>query len=131
VNRRRRDVHRAGCEQGQATVELALVLPVLALFALLIVQVGLVVRLQVLVIHATREGARAASVDDAPDAARAAAEAGAPLDPERLDVTVSGRGDSGSRVTVEVRYRAPTDVPIVGALVGEVPLVATATMRVE
>ena len=39
-------------DEGQATVELALVLPVIAMLMLLLVQVGVLVRDQVLVIHA-------------------------------------------------------------------------------
>jgi hypothetical protein len=107
------------------------VLPLVALVALALVQVGLVVRAQVLVTHAAREAARTAAVDADPAAARRAAEAGAPLDPARLDVEVHDRGDPGTRVRVEVRYTAPTDVPLVGSLIGDPVLTATATMRVE
>jgi Flp pilus assembly protein TadG len=122
---------RRGLDGGQAAVELALVLPLVALLALALVQVGLVVRAQVLVTHAAREGARAAAVDADPDAARRAAEAGAPLDPARVDVEVHDRGERGARVRVVVRYAAPTDVPLVGSLVGDPVLTASATMRVE
>jgi Flp pilus assembly protein TadG len=122
---------RAGRDGGQAAVELALVLPLVALLLLLVVQVGLVVRAQVLAIHGAREGARAAAVDDEPGAARAAVEAGTGLDGHRLDVEVSGRDGPGSRVTVEVRYRVATDVPLVGGLVGDVTVTGQATMRVE
>ena len=37
----------------------------------------------------------------------------------------------GGRVTVVVRFDAPTNVPIVGALVGDLALDAEATMRLE
>ena len=57
-------------EGGQATVEVALLLPLLALLLLAVVQVGLVVRDQVLVTHAAREAARAAAVDPQLEAAR-------------------------------------------------------------
>ena len=118
-------------EEGQSTVELALVLPLVALVLLAVVQVGLIVRDQVMVVHAAREAAREAAVEPNPDAARRAALAGAGLESERLDVAVSGRGAAGSRVRVEVRYRAPTRVPLVGAALGDLSLEATATMRVE
>ena len=59
-------------EGGQATVEVALLLPLLATMLLAVVQVGLVVRDQVLVTHAAREAARAAAVDPTEDAAREA-----------------------------------------------------------
>ena len=53
------------------------------------------------------------------------------LDASRLHVEVAGREGSGSQVHVRVVYRAATDVPIVGALVGDVTVEAYATMRVE
>lgn len=122
---------RAGSDGGQAAVELALVLPLVAVLALVVVQVGLVVRVQVLAIHGAREGARAAAVDPAPSAARDAVVAGTGFDGERLAVEVTGRGAPGSRVTVEVRYSVATDVPLVGALVGDVTVTGRASMRVE
>jgi len=94
-------------------------------------QVGLVVRDQVLTTHAAREAARAVAVDDRPGAAEAAAADGTGLPAGRLSVRVGPRGEAGSRVRVEVRYRAPTDVPLVGRFVGDVTLTASATMRVE
>ena len=122
---------RPSDERGQAAVELALVLPVVTLLALLLLQVALVVRDQVLVVHAAREGAREAAVSTEPDAARLGALAGGPLDAERAEVRASGREGPGSRVEVEVRYTSPTDVPLLGPLVGDVALWASATMRVE
>jgi Flp pilus assembly protein TadG len=96
-----------------------------------VVQVGLVVRDQILVVHAAREAAREAAVDPAPDAARRAALAGSTLAADRLTVSTTGRGAAGSRVRVEVRYRAPTQVPLVGAAVGDLVLRAATSMRVE
>jgi Flp pilus assembly protein TadG len=118
-------------DEGQAAVELALVVPLVAVLALVLLQVGLVVRDQVLVIHAAREAAREAAVAPAPEGARRAALAAAGLDHRRLDVVVAGRGRPGSRVEVRVTYRSPTEVPLVGRLVGDVALRARATMRVE
>jgi Flp pilus assembly protein TadG len=120
-----------GTDSGQATVELALVLPVVLLVVLLVLQVGLLARDVVLVGHAAREAARAAAVDADPQAPRAAAVASSGLSPERLEVAVSGRDGTGSRARVELRYRAPTDLPLVGLLLPE-PVVASAvTIRVE
>lgn len=118
-------------EGGQATVEVALLLPLLALLLLAVVQVGLVVRDQVLVTHAAREAARAAAVDPDVAVARAGAVGAARLDPDRLSVELSGSTEPGGRLTVTVRYRAPTGVPLVGPLLGDRTLVAEATMRVE
>lgn len=115
-------------ERGQATVELALALPVVVLTLLLIVQVAVVARAQVLVVNASREGARAAAVGIDPVAA---ARSTPGLDPSRMSVRISGGGVSGAPVTVEVSYRAPTDMAVVGPLLGEPTLSARVTMRVE
>jgi Flp pilus assembly protein TadG len=122
---------RSPRQRGQATVELALGLPVLMMAVLLVIQVGLVVGDQVRVVQAAREGAREAAVDAAPGAARRAAIAGAGLDPRRATVVVSGRGAAGSQVTVRVTYRSVTDVPLVGFLLPDPVVTAQATMRVE
>ena len=118
-------------ERGQATVEAALVLPLITLLLLGVVQIGLLVRSEVLVTHAAREAARAAAVDADPQAAARAATTSSSLDARRMTVHVQGREGPGSRVQVEVTYSAPTDVPLVGSLLGDVDLHATATMRVE
>lgn len=123
------DRHRGA--RGQATVEVALLLPFVVLLAMMVVQIGVVVRDQVLVVHAAREGARVAAVDPALAATVAAVQGAARLDPDRLTVAVSGRGGPGTLVTVRVTYRAPTEVPLIGRLVGDVTLVEEATMRVE
>lgn len=120
-----------GRERGQAAVELALVVPFLALLGLALLQIALVARDQVLVTHAAREGAREAAVQPDTAAVRAAVLAGSPLAPGRLTVDVGSRTDPGGRVRVEVRYRSPTDVPLAGALVGDVALSDTAVMRIE
>lgn len=122
----------AGHEDGgQAAVELALVLPLVFILVLAVVQVGLVVRDQVLVVHAAREAARRAAVDPGRRAALEAARRAADLDPRRLSVETSGRGGPGTVVSVRVRYRSPTEVPLAGALVGDVTLEGRASMRVE
>ena len=116
---------------GQASVELALVLPLVVVLLLAVVQVGLLVRDQILVVHAAREAAREAAVDASPAAPRRAALASSTLDGTRLTVTSTGRGAAGTRVRVEVAYRAPTAVPLLGSAVGDLTLRAAATMRVE
>jgi len=122
---------RWGGEGGQSTVELVLLLPVVVLALLLVVQVGLVARAQVLVVDAAREGARAAAVDGATAATGAAATTPG-LRAGRIDVAAGNEpGRSGDLVRVVVRYRAPTDVPLVGALLGEPTLRAEVVMRVE
>jgi hypothetical protein len=131
VDRRQRECLRCPGQSGQSTVELALGLPFVILMLLGIVQVGLVARDQILVVHAAREAARAAAVEPGESAPRAAASEAAALDPSRLQVDVGPRGEPGERVAVTVRYRCPTVVPLVGPLADDVELRATATMRVE
>jgi Flp pilus assembly protein TadG len=118
-------------QEGQSTVELALALPFLVLLALVLLQVGLVVRDQVLVTHAAREAAREAAVRPGEGPAREAALESARFDEDELEVDLSSRGHPGTRVRATVTYESPTDVPLVGALIGSVHLEATATMRIE
>lgn len=117
---------------GQATVELAVVLPLVAILALVVAQVGLVVRQHLLVAHATREAVRAAAVaeGDRSVAARRAAERAGPLDDQRLDIEVE-TVDDGTAVRVTVGFRAITDLPLVGALLPDPRLEDSAAMRIE
>ena len=119
-------------DRGQSTVELALVLPLVVLFVLVLLQAGLVVREHVLLTHAAREGARAASVatGDRTVAARRGAEHAGPLDPDRLSVELEVI-DDGASARVTVRYRSVTDLPFVGTLLPDPTLGAGAVMRIE
>ncbi len=124
-------VRRHVDERGQATVELALVLPVVVLVAMIVVQAGLVATDSLLVHHAAREAARAAAVEPTPAAARAAAIGSTRLDPGRLTVVLSGSAAEGEIVRATVRYRSPTALPLVGRFVGDVDLSATVAILVE
>ena len=119
-------------DEGQATVELALVLPLVALLLLLVLQAGLVMRDHLLVAHAAREAARAAAVSDGdrPGAANRAAVRAGDLASDRLQVATA-LTDGGERISVHVRYRSSTDVPLIGFLVPDVGLSGDAVMRVE
>ncbi len=119
-----------GGTRGQASVELALCLPVVAILLLLVVQAGLVVTDQVAVVQGAREGARRATVEPDPAAVRRAVLAGR-LTPGRTTVTVVRSAGTPSLARVEVRHRAATDVPMVGRLVPDVELSASATMAIE
>ena len=123
----RRTAGPTGADRGQAVVELALALPLLALFLLTLVQLTVVVRDQLAVVHAAREGARAAAVSGAPDGdGAAAAREATSLTP--LEVSV---GHTDGSATVTVRYRSRTDVPLIGAVLPDIDLESTATMRDE
>ena len=115
-------------DRGQATVEAALLLPVVAVALLAVIQVGLLVHARVMVTHAAREGVRVAATGGDHGEVTEAVVASGRLAPQRLEVEVV---PGGGRVTVVVRFDAPTNVPIVGALVGDLALDAEATMRLE
>ena len=124
---------RPGCghtEAGQAAVELALVLPLVLLLFLALVQVGLVVRDDVLLVHAAREAARRAAVDPSAAGPRTAALAGSGLAPDRLEVDTRRDATAGT-VHETLRYRSPTELPLIGLVLPDIRLEANATMREE
>jgi hypothetical protein len=114
-------------DRGQATVEFALLLPLLFAFLVLLFQVALVARDQILVVHAARAAVREATVT--PEDLRIRS-AGTHTLPDAT-VKVVERGRVGERVVVEVAYRSPTDLPLIGAVLPDVSLRARAVMRVE
>ncbi len=120
-------------EDGSAVVELALVLPILFLVLLAAVQVGLVARDQLLVVQASRAGAREATVTLEEGSIRAAALDAAPgLDPGRVEVAVARDGGQGQVVAVTVGYRVVVVGPLAGWLLpAEIRLESTAAMRQE
>ena len=114
-------------DPGQATVELALCLPLLFTFLLGIVQLVVIVRDQLAVQLAAREAARAASVS-APSATSADAAAARAVTLRPLTVATTSSGDT---VTVTVTHVTRTDVPLIGALLPDITVTATATMALE
>ena len=114
-------------DRGQAAVEFAIALPLVAVLSLGIIQVVVVARDQIAVELAAREAARAAAVSADPAAAAgSAARSATGLQP----ITVS-TATTGDRVTVTVEYVNATDVALIGAAIGEVTLSATVTMARE
>jgi len=120
-------------DRGSAAVEFALVLPLVLVVSLAIVQVGLLVKDQVLVEESARAGAREAAVSaDDEQVRQAVLSAAVGLDEGQLDVTVTREGGAGSAVTVTVVYQAPVDIPLVTWLFpGSVDLRGAAVMRQE
>ncbi|HEX2368976.1 MAG TPA: TadE family type IV pilus minor pilin [Acidimicrobiia bacterium] len=117
-------------EMGSATVELALVLPVVMLVLIASVEVVSLARTQIELAGAAREGARvAATVPDPSQAASAARAALSPPLADRTRVTVRRPTEVGAtaEVVVSVSHR------LLGALLGGLPveLHARAAMRVE
>jgi len=127
-------VHRGGSvERASAAVEFALVLPLVLVVALALVQVGLLVKDQLIVEESARAGARqaAVSIDDA-SARQAAIDAAVSLEPDRLGVSISRGEGGGSPVTVTVVFHAPASVPVVSWLFpSAIELTGTAIMRQE
>lgn len=117
---------RDGSDRGQATVELALAMPILCLLLLGVVQTAVVVLDQLLAMEAARVGARAASVAaDTTSAGQGAAQR-----------VLHGVGDasvvvSGDAVTVRVSIVNGTDIPMIGLLLPDVTVEASATMVLE
>jgi len=123
-------------DDGQATVEAAMTLPIVLIALLLIVQVGVVVRDAMALVQASREGARVAAVtgDDA-SASDAVRRAAGSLDATRIVIDIEpppGERTRGAPVTVHLSYADRLTIPIVSKLVSfDVPLRAAAVMRIE
>lgn len=121
----------ATSQRGQATVELALCLPLVALIFGAVVEVALVAADQARLWHAAREAARVAVVDPDPAKARAAAEE-AGLEPVDVSITPEPRYRvQGEPLRVALTYRPSARVPLVGELFELIELHADATMRIE
>lgn len=112
-------------DAGQAAVEFALALPIVVVFTLGLLMVGLAVRNELAVELAAREAARAASVSADPGAAQAAADRAVTL-PVEVSVV-----DDGTTVTVTATYTDPGGIAVLGALIGPTTHTATVTMSIE
>lgn len=109
-------------------MEFALVLPLVLILILGLLQVGVLVRDQIMVLGAAREGVREAIVT--PDRAAittAASEAAPGLE---LSVQVSRGTERGEPARVNVTA-PPARLPLVGDIVSGMTLKASATMRIE
>jgi Flp pilus assembly protein TadG len=129
AHQRSRDARRGDArpDAGQSTVEFALVLPLFFGLLVLLFQVGLVARDEIVVTHAARAAVREASVTGD---ARRIASAGTRALPG-AQVRVVRRGPVGQPVEVEVTYVSRTDLPLIGPLLPDLTLHARAEMQVE
>jgi Flp pilus assembly protein TadG len=121
-------------EHGQAVVELAIVLPILALLLFGILQLGITFNHYLALTDAVRAGARAAAVSrhDANPVATTEAKlrAAAPdLKQSDLDVTVDSTWAPGTPVTVTATY--PYDIDLLGVVVKSGHLTSSTQERVE
>ncbi len=122
-----------GAEGAQATAEFALVLPLLLLVFLLFAQAVLVMRAQIAVTAAAREGARkAVETGNAALIEGAVLKSAAGLAPEKIVVGVSGGPRRrGEWVRVEVSYEVPMAFPAVDRFFPPVRVSGSAEMRIE
>jgi Flp pilus assembly protein TadG len=124
---RRPGVARAAAgERGQATVEFALALGVIAVLVVAIARVGVVIRDELAVGLAAREGARAAAVSADPASAAVAAATRA----VSLPIAVSTSAGS-TTVTVSVVYTDGGGSSIISRMFGSVVHRSSATMALE
>jgi TadE-like protein len=126
---RARSGHRSDrrTDHGQATVELALVLPLVFALLALLFQIALVARDEILVTHAARDAAREATVTADPARVGVAAEQNLPGAKAR----VVRRGRVGEPVEVVISYVAHTNLPLVGVFLPDITLHGRSVMRVE
>jgi hypothetical protein len=117
----------AHSDAGQATVELALILPMVVLLLTAVFQVAVVARDQVLAVQAARAAVREAAVDAGRGRVQGAARDVLP----GADVEVGARGEIGEPITVIVRYRSRTNLPLIGPLFPDPRLTTRAVMRRE
>jgi Flp pilus assembly protein TadG len=116
-------------QRGSAVVEFALVLPLVLVVLLGIVEVAVVARSEIQLIHAAREGAREAAAS--PDTRRSAAAVRAALGEagHRARVSVTRPAGVGEKATVRVSLKHTIAAPLLGGFV--LDLRAQSTMRVE
>ncbi len=122
-------VTRSG-SSGQATVELALALPFVALLLAALVEVGVLARNHALVWHAAREAGRIAAVEpESGSVEQAARRSGlAPLE-VAIDTPPEER-IAGRPIRVTVSYHHDGRVPVLGYLF-QTEIEASASMRIE
>lgn len=114
-------------ERGQATVELAIILPFIVLIAAGLMQCGLIVANQLAVWNAARSAARAAAISPDPQLnAQQAANSAVDLRP--LQVTITTIDDI---VSAHVVYIDHTNLPLIGVLFPEIRLEASVAMLRE
>lgn len=119
-------------ERGQATVELALCLPLVALLLGCVVAVGRVVADHARLWHAAREAARVAAVDADLAEIRMAAAARSGLQGIRIEVSPPEHERvAGEPATVTATYSPRVSVPLIGMLFARTELQATAAMAIE
>lgn len=116
-------------DSGTAVVEFALVIPLVLVLLLGIVEVAVIARTELQLVHATREGAREAAAS--PDSARASSAVRVALGSLAPQARIAVRRPDtvGQPATVSVSLPYRVAAPIFGGF--SVTLTSKATMRVE
>jgi hypothetical protein len=116
-------------QRGSASVELALLIPLIVVLLGLLVEVAVVARAQIEIVGAAREGVRVAAT--APDPGRAIAAANDALGARSRDARVRVHRPHvvGQQAEVEISLSHRIGLPLLGGFT--VPLSARAVMRVE
>jgi len=123
-------------EEGQALVEMAIVLPLLLLLLFGMLETGKIYSTSLSMSNLARDAVRSGVVgaSDA-DMINMIKDRGALLAPERLTINISPatidrhRGDA---MTVKINYSVPINVPILMSMLpNPFPLQASCTMRIE
>jgi hypothetical protein len=123
-------------EDGQAMVEMALLLPLVILLLFGIVEFGRGLGVYLSLVHATREGVRMGSLGASDyDIERIIKSCASGLDPELVVVEIEPSEDlrvSGISVTVRVGYSFTVLVPVISRHTGALmPMSMTLSMRIE
>ena len=120
--------------RAQALVEMAFVLTILLLLLAGIIEFGRVFSAQLIVLHASREGARLGAIDPDDSAIRARAkDAAGALDTTNVTVTISAESrERGEQLTVQVEYDVAIIMPFIGSILSNPYTVRGVTkMRIE
>ncbi len=121
-------------DKGQATVEFALVLPLVVISLLLLLQVLVIVLAHVQVVNAARNGVRAAAVSAQPSQTAESVVlrslAGAPDGKTPPDISVQTTTDA-RWVTVTVTQHLVTDLPIIGRFISDLDISSRFSMLLE
>jgi len=123
-------------EKGQATVELALGLTVVALLLFGMIDFGQIMHAKTILNHAGREAARAASLGgtDA-DIRDAALRSASGLSTDKIVVAIQpgpAERKRGTYANVELRYSISIETPLMAGIIpNPFPVKASASMRME
>ena len=118
---------RSEPDSGQATVELALVMPLIIGLVMIVLAAGLLVRDQLAVWHAASAGARAASISpDSPDVVQQAVKDEIGLRPFHIQIVRDQQ-----LITVEVQYPRTINLWLIKHIVPPLTLSASVTMHVQ